>query len=328
MKAINLLWKFKSDDHINSGIVANDDFVYFGSYDEYFYCLQVDNGRVIWKYKTNASITSTPVIFKDSIFFGNNAGALYCLNKHDGILNWSYNCGSNITTNIISYGESVIFGCWDNNIYSFSTGEPTPNWVFKTDGSVITDLSYNDNKLFLGGFNNNEDKAMLYSLDAEKGLCIWKKEYDFPSSINPSVFEDKCLLIAQANNKISYIDIKSGEIKDEFNVDDTITSPVCIENSMGYFGGTSGKIYSIDLNNKFVNWEFNSNYPIETKPVIIQDFVFVANNDGRILGFNKAKGEKVFDYTTGDSVLKSLNTHKTNLFVGSWDSFFYAFKIE
>jgi len=85
-----LKWKFHTGGHIESAPYINDDVIYFGSNDGYFYALDINNGDLIWKHKLNVNICSTAVVIGSRVFVGADDCNLYAFDRMTGDKLWQF----------------------------------------------------------------------------------------------------------------------------------------------------------------------------------------------------------------------------------------------
>ncbi|MCD6063939.1 MAG: repeat protein, partial [Flavipsychrobacter sp.] len=83
-------WIYTSADRIVSSPVADQNIVYFGSYDFHVYALNVIDGTEKWKYKTNALIKSSPLMYNGIAYFGSHDKNMYAFDS-TGVLHWKHN---------------------------------------------------------------------------------------------------------------------------------------------------------------------------------------------------------------------------------------------
>lgn len=79
LKAINLLWKYKTGSGVFSSPAVVDGRVYVGSNDGYIYCLSADSGDLIWKYETGSYVPSSPTVSGGRVYVGSDDNYIYCL---------------------------------------------------------------------------------------------------------------------------------------------------------------------------------------------------------------------------------------------------------
>jgi outer membrane protein assembly factor BamB len=91
----NKVWSYKTGGDVETGGAVDDKFVYFGSCDGNFYCLNQTDGQLRWRFKTDprengrrSAIYSSPVLHQGGVYFGAGEGQAYALNQETGELKW------------------------------------------------------------------------------------------------------------------------------------------------------------------------------------------------------------------------------------------------
>ena len=73
---------------ISSVPLIKDGIVYFGSFDNNFYAIDLKTGKELWRFKTGKPIFSSPSVVNDKVLFASYDGYLYNLDKKTGNLIW------------------------------------------------------------------------------------------------------------------------------------------------------------------------------------------------------------------------------------------------
>jgi len=119
-------WVFISGGIITVSPVIKGDYLFFGSWDETFYALDVYTGKPLWVSYVGEDISREFLVFENEIILFFSAGEIMCLERADGEIRW------------VKYFKGVEFNYnyfpGINKFYIF-----TPDFlaVSKDDGSVI-----------------------------------------------------------------------------------------------------------------------------------------------------------------------------------------------
>ena len=103
------LWKYVSNNAIESSAVVYKDLVIFGSNDHFVYAVNLSNGLKVWEFKTDGQVVSSPAIAGGIVYFGSKDAKIYALDAQSGVIKWSY------ATN----GEVVSSPAIENNVLLF-----------------------------------------------------------------------------------------------------------------------------------------------------------------------------------------------------------------
>lgn len=83
-----LLDTFDVRDSIDASPLLDGNFLYFGSHDHFFYCLDLTKKKIKWRLKTGGKVTSPPVSDEKRVYFTCADNVLYSLHKKNGSLLW------------------------------------------------------------------------------------------------------------------------------------------------------------------------------------------------------------------------------------------------
>ncbi len=149
-------WSFQARGWIDGAAVATEKLVFFGSQDDFFYCLDKETGKEIWKHKTKGRIESGGLVDGSFVYFASCDGSLYCLNQSDGKQHWRFDAdrkADGSKTHMYSvpvlYQGAVCFAAGEGQAYAVDRRKGTLVWKLRpspgseivcspaTDGSLI-----------------------------------------------------------------------------------------------------------------------------------------------------------------------------------------------
>lgn len=133
-----LLWEFKTGASVQSIPSIKDSVVYIGSQDLYFYALNLHSGDLIWKFKAEGQILHGSAVHDSVVIFSSTLGGVYCLNRFNGQMNWSFKAESVVSTLPLICDEKVFFGSLDKHYYALDIANGNQLWSYKTKGRART----------------------------------------------------------------------------------------------------------------------------------------------------------------------------------------------
>jgi len=83
-----LIGTFAAEGEVRGSFLVEGQRLYFGSYDYFFYCLDLKNIKKKWRVKTGGILHSYPILDESKIFFISYNNVLYCYNSRNGSLVW------------------------------------------------------------------------------------------------------------------------------------------------------------------------------------------------------------------------------------------------
>lgn len=304
------LWKFQTGGSVFASAVSDNERIYIGSGDHYFYCLDSKSGELIWKFKTSGKIYSTAVLDSKFVYFLSYDGFLYKLKKNTGKLIWQFETAGDQKHLIKNYynPDEFVEDFWDfyqssptiysntiyfgagKNFYAVDLDSGNKKWHFKTEGVVHSSPAIKDNKVFLGSFDSR-----IYCLDAQTGTEIWQFEtgrdtaqYVWLGVQASPVIENDRLYIGSRDASIYCLDIDSGDTiwaNDNFNRSWMPSSFAIGENL--YCGSSDGFcFYVIDKATGKIIKTINTHSYTFSSPAIDHQMAYVGSANGRLYGIN------------------------------------------
>src|SRR5262245_1623045 len=94
---LEVVWKLKLDDGIEGTAAIVKDTVYFGSFDQFLYAVNLSDGKEKWRYK--AGPIKAPVsVFNGTVYVGDEDGMFHAIDAQKGTKRWTFETGGEITS--------------------------------------------------------------------------------------------------------------------------------------------------------------------------------------------------------------------------------------
>ena len=105
----NLAWKIPTKGWIWDAPILNENTLYVGDLEGYFYAIDTTDGREIWDtFQPDGPVTGSPLLTDNLIIVGTESGTAYALD-HEGKIVWQQTVGERLYTNPVQSGELVLF---------------------------------------------------------------------------------------------------------------------------------------------------------------------------------------------------------------------------
>lgn len=248
-------WPRKGLHGVDSAPVVVNNRIYFGSWDGWFYCVDVNTGELIWEYSDGVGamghVTEAPAFVNDIVYFGTAAGGVgytgwvYALDADNGNLIWKFHIGDEITTspvvvdNVLYIGAGFMGDLSGDGVWALDARTGELLWHFDTENVMITNSPVVvDGKVIFGSRYNN----CIYALDARDGSVVWSTFIDetwFYSS--PAVADGK--VIIGAGSKLCMLNVENGSIIWSYDTVNVISSSPAVAYNRVYVGSTHGTLY-------------------------------------------------------------------------------------
>ena len=145
-----LLWKFKTDDVIDSTPLIYDGMVLFDSDDLHFYALDADSGKLLWQSKIRGQSGPEAVASNGRIFTSTYVGAIYAIDPHNGNQEWQYSISPQETYgSMLADTDQLFVTTPTGNMYSIYQTTGGVQWSNNTTYSLHLDMSMLGNKLLV-----------------------------------------------------------------------------------------------------------------------------------------------------------------------------------
>jgi outer membrane protein assembly factor BamB len=149
------LWSFQARGWIFGAAAATEKHVFFGSQDNFFYCVDKATGKELWKHKTKSRIEAGGLIDDNSVIFCSCDGSVYCLNQSDGKVRWRFAADlqengrkSAIYSVPVIHAGAVCFAAGEGQAYALDRNKGTLIWKIRPSAeselfcSPVTDGSF------------------------------------------------------------------------------------------------------------------------------------------------------------------------------------------
>ncbi|MBX7150073.1 PQQ-binding-like beta-propeller repeat protein [bacterium] len=158
---------------IESNPLVADDYIYVGSQNKNFYCVNLSDGSVKWKYSLKKPTKSSPSVHTVNVFFGCDDGTVYSLNRYTGQLNWAFKADGPVQSAPVIDDPYVFVGTTDGNFYALNLSDGSVKWQFKVEnplpGNIFASASTDNNRVYVGSTN-----GYLYALNKNDGAVDWQ----------------------------------------------------------------------------------------------------------------------------------------------------------
>ncbi len=291
-KTGQMIWKFRTGGPSISAPLVHNNHVYFGSNNEFFYCLNLD-GQLLWKKHLGDIIVSYPSGFGDKIFAA--AGKyLFCLSEKGQEI-WKFRTGDGLLVLPKIVNNRVFIGSYDRHAYGLDAETGRLLWKFGTGGPLGSPIIFSENK----------------------ALVTVKRSWEkMPEAKDPRLY------FTSADNYV-YCTDQDGNLIWKLNCGMSLSSGVTGDNGKIFVGSVPGYLHAIDaLAGKFL-WKFRANNMITAGTAIKNDELYIGSWDHKMYCL-AANGEKVWDFLTGGPIAAEAVIAGDNIYFGSADTFFYC----
>ncbi|MBP6927587.1 MAG: PQQ-binding-like beta-propeller repeat protein [Caldisericia bacterium] len=251
--SMEVLWSFQAwQGAVESSPAIWNNSVYFGSYNNNFYRVDIDTGELKWRYECKDGVYSSPAIDDGKVYFGSFDGYFRCLDCNDGKEVFRFKTGDRIHSSPLVSSGKVIFGSNDGKVYCLDSKTGDQIWIFEANTPIQSSPALKNGRIFIGGLNGR-----MYCLDFETGNIIW--EYNAGGSITcvPALAYDRVYFGTWAR-KFCCLAQEDGKLQWSFDTKEYIESSAACSSGRVYFGANDNYLHCLDGLTGDEIWTFRS----------------------------------------------------------------------
>ncbi len=307
-------WIFKSANpsygwvNGKSQPAIDEDKIYFGSDEKYFWAINQADGSVAWKFSVGhiakkKAIFSNPVLHNDTVIFGSYDGNIYCLDKATGAVRWiNFEADWVGSSPALSKELNMVFVGLEFGLFTkyggiialkADTGEPV--WMDRSHiGLTHCSPMYIDGhqQVIIG---SNDGVARLH--DAQTGKILWTFTTFGAADYDPKTWA----------GRIGY---SNGDVKEGF-----VYSK---EHDYIIFGAIDGFLYVLDRKTGHLVKHIKCEFGIFSTPYIFMDRVYFTCTDKRLRCLDLKTLELLFEVDLdGTRIFSSPTAINERLYVGT-----------
>ena len=315
---LELKWKFQTGGEVHSSPAVSGDYVYFGSYDGYVYCLNKNTGDLKWKFETGKGVWSSPAVSGDYVYIGSLDNHTYCIDKNTGELKWKFETGWEIHSSPAVSGDYVYIGSLDTNVYCLNKNTGELKWKFTAGRAVSSSPAVSGDYVYIGSWDN-----YVYCLDKNTGELKWKFKTEWAVS-SSQAFSGDYIYVGSEDSYVYCLNKNTGELKWKFKTEKGFWSSPAISRDHLYVGSNEGYVYCLNKDTGEVIWKFETG-GMYSSPAVSGDYIYVGSYGGDLYCLNKNTGELTWKFKAGGSVDPSPAISGDYVYIGSEDGYVYAF---
>ena len=319
------------------GGVVSGNALLIGSRDGELIALDRETGAILWSYELPSeddpqAIYGTPAIFDGTVLAGGYDGRLYARDTRDGSRAWDESVGDEglpiIGAPVVS-GDRVLVGSSDGNFYALwaedgLAGPPGSEiWRFPTGNKIWSAPAVADGVVYFGSLDK-----FVYALRIADGSELWRFPAGGAVTAAPVAVGGRVYVGAFDGNFYA-LDAQTGI--EVWRFDDAggwfWASAVATGDAI-YAPNMDGHLYALDLRTGSLLWKLETDGSIVSSPVIVDDKIAVASDDGRLRIVRLADGSTAGQCNIGGKLRTPLAEDDGVVFFGAPDNSIRALSIE
>jgi len=161
-------YKHETGGKIRGSLIYEKSYLYFGSYDEFFYCFDRHKKKVKWKVKTGGRVHTYPLIHKKYVFVNSWNNVLFCLNKKNGTVLWWNKIPSRCKYPMEIVGDKILVTSLSSvlNCFDLKTGKDQGKYV--AENEVRSNPLWFHDGVMLSVYDKGSDSSQVVFLNNNK----------------------------------------------------------------------------------------------------------------------------------------------------------------
>lgn len=152
------LWCFETGGIVDATVAVdnNENKIYIGSEDEYFYCIDLISSKECWKFNAGKKINASAVVGEHYVYFGTIDGIVHCVDKSSGTLVWKKKiCNGFYYTALTLISPQVLCFVTNDKCFAISSNDGSVLWILdgKEQGLHSPITLFNQKNVFIGSDN-------------------------------------------------------------------------------------------------------------------------------------------------------------------------------
>jgi len=291
-----------------SGATIADDTLFIASIEGSIVALNTSDGSRLWPADSflgaadsEIAIYGSPAVAEGLVYVGGYNGKVYAVNSESGALRWVYPRDGDlepIVGGLVASQGRLYFGCSDGKVYTLDAatgdmvGEP-----FQTEDKIWSTPVVEGDTLYVGSFDNS-----LYALDIQSGSEKWRFDTEGAVGSIPLVYGDT-VYAGSFDAHVYAVNAADGSLKWRSQAEAIgwfWASPVIYGNVI-YAPCVDGKVYILDAaSGREVAPAIDLGSPIASSPVLVEDRVIVASQEGKIYSLDTGSNQLGALFDLGD----------------------------
>lgn len=313
-------WKFAVKDRIESSAAIVEGVVYFGSYDEHLYALNLKDGSLKWKRKLGP-IKAAPSVKGGVVYVGDEEGFFHAVTAADGKPRWKFETGGEITSSANFVGDRVLFGSGDSMLYCLTTAGKEL-WKIRIEGGPVNGSpAVVEGRTFVGGCDSR-----IHVIDAMKGKELASVELDGQTGATAAVGGDHVFIGTMQSGQLQAVNWKKAEVTWTFEPKrpQGFYSSPALTDKLVIVGGRDRLVHAVARDTGKLVWSFPTKNRVDGSAVVVGRRVFIGSLDGNLYALDLAKGTELQRWELGRGIVASPAVGGGCLVIGTTDGVLYC----
>jgi outer membrane protein assembly factor BamB len=265
--------------------------VYVATYTGKIYAYNTANGNMLWKYPLEGyvqGIIGDLIIDNGIIYFAAVGGTVTALNAETQAVVWQYDTKDTLWASPCLDGDTLYVASYDKRLFAIDINNGQPKWEepFTTEGPIVAEPVCNNGIVYIGSLDRG-----IYAINQESGELIWKFTADSDAEYTPSnwfwatpLLVDGVIYAPNMDGFVYVIDSAGGTLVKAIDMENAISSAPVLFEDKVIVATQDGDVYTINI-------ESYSKDKLKSLELTVQSPLFV---DDSIIYVHTIKTENLY----------------------------------
>jgi outer membrane protein assembly factor BamB len=236
--------------------VVDNGVVYVATYTGKIYAYDTASGNLLWKYPAEGyvkGIIGDIIIDNGIIYFAAVGGAITALNAETQEVVWQYDTKDTLWASPCLDGDTLYVASYDKKLFAIDVSSGNPKWAqpFKTDGPIVAAPICDNGIVYIGSLDRG-----IYAINAESGELIWEFSAGSDTEYTPRnwfwatpLLVDGVIYAPNMDGFVYIIDSASGDLLSAIELANAVSSSPVLFEDRVFIATQDGDIYTINTEN-------------------------------------------------------------------------------
>lgn len=225
---------------------------------------------------------------------------------------WQYSLYASVSASPVVAGNQLLVAAENGNLYSFGLANKDLQWLYHTEAGIASTPAVANGLVY---FLSRD--GFFYALEQASGKLVWR-------------------FATQGEGRFGIVGgyglpASMGVVPDPW--DFYLSSPL-VQDGKVYFGSSDHNVYALDAASGALVWSFAADDSIHSSPTYANNKIFIGTWGSKLYALNAQTGTELwrfqggidYDYGVMLGMAASPTVDERNVYIGSRDGSFYAFK--
>ena len=207
---------------------------------------------------------------------------------------WRVPLGAESRSGVTVDGDVAYVGDQDGTLYAVDIADGTVRWTSEMSGRIDISIAASDGRAVAISRSDDSRRVVVAAHDADDGERLWQITPQLSATAASSAaLTDEAVIVGLADRLVRAFGLEDGEERWSslgLQLFSPLTAPAVGEDAV-YVADIGGGLYRLDPVDGDRGWSFQFNeVVVRSSPVIIDRWVLLGLNDGRLVAVDAASG--------------------------------------